>query len=399
MKIIDTFLTIKSLLSSWGSSIHWPTLAVWFTVALVLGTCRRLGSIKAPRRVMPLMYGLSVLHLLGIPLIAAAALWAWWRVGFPVLWKTWFAAAVAQLLLEQAAGWLIRLRNLDMPQIDLQKSLGNLVFGPLGLTGTIHRIIVGLTPKCGRGGLTETLVNHLEALTGPGSDFAKANAQLIELEAGALNVEQCSTLLTRPYVAEPVQVGDFRHLDLGFYQGFMDHLQAFNFAYAGDYEVTSLRMPGLQRTFVRTMMSPDRTVLASCFHVLAEPRLKLPPELADNRGINFETEFVDGSFVVTANDPSAAHFDHGQDIDQQSFANLSLDALGQRHYERVAAHSQSRQTCQVLLQSVDELHAMQTRLTDLKRRMRPQDGISKQEVQKITQHYFKGQGSQGYSSA
>jgi hypothetical protein len=393
MKIIDTFLTIKSLLPSWGSTIYWSTLGIWFAIALVLATCRRLGTIKAPKRALPLIYVLSTIHLLGMPLIAATALWAWGHVGFSVLCKTWFVAAVIKLLLEQGAGWLIRHRELDMPPISLQKSLGNFVFGPLGLTGTIHRVIVGLTPRCGRGGLTEALANRLATLTGEGSDFAKANAELIELQTEA------SHLLTLPYVAEPVQAGDFTHLDLGFYQGFTDALYRCDFAYAGDYEMTSLRIPGVQRTFVRTMMSPDRAVLAACFHVLAEPGTQLSPELANCRGLNFETEFVDGSFVVTANLPSAAHFDHGHDIDQQTFAELSLEALGQRHYERVAAHCHARQTCQVLLRSVDELHAMQTRLTDLKRRMRPAEGISHQELLNISQHYSPDQGSGGYSPA
>lgn len=128
--------------------------------------------------------------------------------------------------------------------------------------------------------------------------------------ARILSQIQATYVPTHNYVE--VSSDEFRHLNLRFYERTLSDLAKMGFRHLTDFEDTTLtNVPGtiFPRIMIRSMLSPDGTIMAAAYDlkvkmlwrvVLTLLRQKLKPV------IDFETEYSDGTFVVTSNGEAAS---------------------------------------------------------------------------------------------
>lgn len=197
---------------------------------------------------------------------------------------------------------------------------------------------------------------------------------------------------THQYVA--VDPTSFRHLDLRFYDRTAERLAGHGFRVLGDVEDTTLTnapdtvlMPAL----IRSLTSRDGTVMATLYHARLKTfgmRLllwllrKLPGTIVD-----METEFSDGSFVVTSSAASAAAMELPTLIDAEYLPKrTSAVDVYTRHSERVAAHLTSRPGVTArAISSHGELVASQNRMNAIKAAFRGEiEGITREELERLT---------------
>jgi hypothetical protein len=161
----------------------------------------------------------------------------------------------------------------------------------------------------------------------------------------------------------------------------------YGFTHAGDVEVISARMPGVKRTFIRVLLSSDHGVMASCNHLklgIGMRMLTLGAKNFATQTMDFESEFTDGSFVVTTNQTAVGNFDHGDRINSVFFEGLTLEELGHRHYQRLEAHGKARGVGLVSIHTLDEINASQARLQALKSAGRSAEGMTRDEFRRAT---------------
>jgi hypothetical protein len=378
MKFMEILNQLRSPVGAWLEGIPWTTLWIWGGIALGLALMRRAGACKvfAGR---PLFWILTTLAVLGAPLIAGVTLWTWGRVGLIQLAKVWAIASGVRFFLDLVADGLIRLRKLDyLKKRSVVEMAIALFIGPLGLTGSMHRLVSGLTPRTGSpGGIAANLGERLAELTGAGSPFAEMDEMMTN--AGQQMESEYVALWERPMEMSVVKAEDFPHLDSGWYDGTQAFLARYGFVHVVDLEVVSARMPELERTLVRALISPDRSVSAGIYQVKAIPGVA-PLDL---REVDFETEFADGSFVCTTTNQAAGNFDHGARVQLHARPGLPLEQVGQQHYEMITSHAAARGTQPVLVQSVKELMDLQSRLHKAKSAARPREGMSRDEFARI----------------
>src|SRR6266702_774448 len=103
----------------------------------------------------------------------------------------------------------------------------------------------------------------------------------------------------------PIDARTFRHLDLNFYDQVRDVVVAQGCTWLGDVENVTLKgTPNDFRTFVRLLVSEDRTICIGLFH----PRPKFWVRaliwilrVKIGRTTDFETELSNGGYLVTSN--------------------------------------------------------------------------------------------------
>ena len=185
----------------------------------------------------------------------------------------------------------------------------------------------------------------------------------------------------------------FRHLDLSFYDRTTTMLTSKGFRALADVEdKTITNTPGgvLMPVLIRSLISKDGTVMAALYHPRIRPLIprallwvlrKLPGKVVD-----METEFTDGSFVVTSNAATAAAMDLPALISAE-YLPITAKPLEvhQRHMARLATHLAHRPgvTARVVETHV-ELIASQNRMNALKAAYRGEiGGVTKEELDKL----------------
>lgn len=148
---------------------------------------------------------------------------------------------------------------------------------------------------------------------------------------------------SEPHEYAPVRVEDFRWLDARYYDAAQRRLEAAGFRCLGDLENISLSavFPNL-RTAIRNFTGDDGVVTASVWQVKLRGWLRVPTFLrlvkGDMRGVEFCTEFSDGTFVATLNNLGP---DSGSDVREirrmQLPAGTPVEELMDIHRQRVAA--------------------------------------------------------------
>jgi hypothetical protein len=132
---------------------------------------------------------------------------------------------------------------------------------------------------------------------------------------GSKRLETIKALSKEKHEYGPASPRDFPHLDLAFYDRGEHELGQLGFRSLGDWE--NLTVSGASagalaftRTFIRLTVSRDGLVAAALYH--ARPRLVLRFMLSVLRkqsffkNCEFETEYSDGSFLVTTNSNAAS---------------------------------------------------------------------------------------------
>ena len=164
---------------------------------------------------------------------------------------------------------------------------------------------------------------------------------------------------------------EFKDLDHGFYARAKAEFEQAGFRYLVDMEDRTLtRQYPKMRTFVRLFLGDGGTISGAAFHGKVRGfwmRLLKFAGMLPARPLYFdlETEFADGTFLVTTNSFGAG-FSSFAGIEQQAFSQTtSLDAMTQAHRAAVEQRC-SEGTMPLRMYSVGEVWAMQHRLQDLK---------------------------------
>jgi len=185
---------------------------------------------------------------------------------------------------------------------------------------------------------------------------------------------------THRYVS--VNLRDFRHVDQRFYAETQRFLEKEGFAHLTDEEDETLRdAPGsvLRRVPVRVMISREGHVSAGFYHPRAKfwssillflMRAKL------GRTIDFETEYSDGSFIVTSNAESAAAMHSPPMVHTEYFpVATKVDYLLERHRLKMKVYGEVNPDVRpCLIRSVEEMRASQNRLNAVKAAFREEIG-------------------------
>lgn len=162
----------------------------------------------------------------------------------------------------------------------------------------------------------------------------------------------------------------FRDLDHGFYARAKSHFEAEGFRYLVDMEDQTLsRQYPKMRTFVRMFVSGDHAVSGAAFHAKVRGWMHLLKWIglpANPFYYDLETEFADGTFVVTTNTLGADLSADVAGVERQPFPSTThLSEMVHAH--RLAVERRCGEgTLPVRMYSVAEIWAMQHRLQDLK---------------------------------
>ena len=196
---------------------------------------------------------------------------------------------------------------------------------------------------------------------------------------------------THDYVE--VQPYMFRHLDLSFYDATTQALSAQGFRKLCDVEDRTLAaVPGnvLMPVMIRSLVSSDGSVMASIYHPRIKPLwlrfLLWITRKSPGKVIDMETEFTDGSFVVTSNAASAAAMDLPKLINAEYFSVATpVDVLRSRHAERVHTHLREHTTIVTKrVASHSDLIAAQNRMDAIKAAYRGEIGcVSREELERL----------------
>ncbi|MBL1178694.1 hypothetical protein [Pantanalinema sp. GBBB05] len=184
-------------------------------------------------------------------------------------------------------------------------------------------------------------------------------------------LQTVQALYTDQHTFQQVDCNTFRHLDQKFYQQAQKNLEKLGFRHITDIEdVTVTQTNPAHHTFIRVLLSGDRTMVSACYHFPLSWLVRLLQwvGLAPKGGkvIDLESELSDGSFLVTAN---TLGLDTMADVPgiyrQQLPHNTSAEQLLTRHREKLRELSQAG-IQPVKVNNYEEIEAAQHRLQAIK---------------------------------
>lgn len=205
------------------------------------------------------------------------------------------------------------------------------------------------------------------------SDTTRMETETDRFARNVLKTLEATYSPTHRYVAADLR--DFKHLDRKYYERTKSWLESEHFQFLADEQDETLaNAPGntLRRLLIRTMVSHDGHIQASFYH----PRLKFWYavllfffRVKVTKTIDLETEFSDGSFLVTSNAGAAAS-------PMESPPTLHTEYLPQNtppakvletHRIRLRAHSTGAADLRPLtIQTQAEMRASQNRQNAIK---------------------------------
>jgi hypothetical protein len=165
-----------------------------------------------------------------------------------------------------------------------------------------------------------------------------------------------------PYEYRMVQPSEFPELDCEFYDRARSWFETRGFRFLGDREnVTLSRIVPSSRTFIRTMVSADGTIVGCACHVKLQNARGFRTEA---RVIELETELSDGTFVSTSNAWAATRNRPVPGIEAERFPEETpADELLRIHGERLASIVESRShLVDTQLQTIDDVIRFQRRM-------------------------------------
>ncbi len=192
---------------------------------------------------------------------------------------------------------------------------------------------------------------------------------------------------------QTVDLKDFPHIDRQFYEKTRTLLESEGFIYLGDEEDVSLANSKgnvFKRVPIRSMVSRDGAIMAGMYHVkVSAIWLRVLLFILRKRvgkTIDFETEFLDGSFVCTNNASSAAAMKLPPLIHSEFHPiSTSYSQLLQRHRDRVLKHIKDFSVAPVKIQTTFDLHVSQNRMNAMKAAFRGElGGVSLDELKKLS---------------
>jgi len=205
-------------------------------------------------------------------------------------------------------------------------------------------------------------------------------------------LEDTKKLYVETHCYRQVEAREFSHLDLNFYDRTMHEIQMRGFRHVGDVENLTVKEGGMDpRAFLRLGLSLDGTIQSAVYQI--KPRIWWRIILWLSRtklskAIDFETEFADGSFVMTSNAKLAGLLDSPPLIFAEFHPEeASVEPLYERHRIRVREHIDVRNTQPVKLFSLHDLLESQHRMEKIKSEFRERIGwLKKSEWDRLAAH-------------
>jgi len=186
-----------------------------------------------------------------------------------------------------------------------------------------------------------------------------------------------------------VDLSDFSHVDKRFYQKESEQFTKHQFIHVEDCEdltISNAQDRTLKRVPIRVMVSQDGTVMVGIYH----PKIRsiflriLLFIIRQRLGkiIDLETEFEDGSFVVTSNAMAASPMSLPKLISCEYLPkNTKAEDLLKIHTQRVSDHSQIHKARPRFSKTIEEIRASQNRMNALKAAFRSEiGGITEEEL-------------------
>jgi hypothetical protein len=177
----------------------------------------------------------------------------------------------------------------------------------------------------------------------------------------------------------------FSGVDQAFYDSAQREFESHGFVFLEDMEVVASKpVKGLTRTFVRLMLSPDRTRVANIFHV--KPGVLLRTLGAkEGRVIGVDTQMSDNSFVCTDTAESCNALNSPPDINSSHLpAASNVETVLTAHAHRVETHAVFRAgAAPVKMYHSDDVRRSMELQNRIKADYRRQVGLSKEELERL----------------
>jgi len=188
----------------------------------------------------------------------------------------------------------------------------------------------------------------------------------------------------------PVEASAFRHLDLRFYDKTRDAFVAQGCTWLGDVENVSLKGGAIDfRTFIRFLVSADRTICVGLYH--PKPKLLLRVVLRvigarSDRTTDCESEFSNGAYMVTSNAADAGKLNSPPGFDMKYFpVKTPPEAVWEAHGQRMNQYLASNPGVHATpMHTSDEALEMQHRMQTAKAAYRKGVGfVSEDELRRL----------------
>lgn len=177
----------------------------------------------------------------------------------------------------------------------------------------------------------------------------------------------------------------FTGVDQNFYDTAQREFESHGFVFLEDMEVIASKpVKGLTRTFVRLMLSPDRTRVANIFHV--KPGLLFKTLGAkDARVIGVDTQMSDNSFVCTDSAETCNALNSPPDINSSHLpASSTVEMVLTAHAHRVETHAVFRAgAAPVKMHNSEDVRRSMELQNQIKAAFRQQVGLSKEELERL----------------
>lgn len=215
----------------------------------------------------------------------------------------------------------------------------------------------------------------------------------VDDEAANAILQNLAAIYVATHDYHTVEAEKFLHLDLRFYDSGRDFLRGEGFSFLCDVQDRTLEQaPGniLRPIFLRALVSAEGTISAAIYHARIKPlwlRLLLfVMGKSRMKVVEFETEFVDGSYVCTSNAMSASMIKLPPSIDVLYLpARTSPERVLVLHRQRVRDRQNRFPGIRPLtIGSFQDLIASQNRMNALKAAFRGEiGGITREELERL----------------
>ncbi|UBF25567.1 hypothetical protein K9N68_28980 [Kovacikia minuta CCNUW1] len=193
-------------------------------------------------------------------------------------------------------------------------------------------------------------------------------------------LQTMQSLYGQQHTFQQVDCKTFRHLDQGFYRQSQKLLEKLGFRQIADIEdVTISQTNPAHRTFIRVLLSGDRTTVGACYQFPLSWLVRLFQwiGLAPKGGkvIDLESELSNGNFLITTNTLKMDTTADIPGIHRQQFPhNTSAEQLLNCHREKLREFN--KQKIQPLkMNNYQEIEAAQHRLQAIKNNYRASVGF------------------------
>lgn len=208
------------------------------------------------------------------------------------------------------------------------------------------------------------------------------------------------TLYSHPHVYRQVNPIQFPRVNHKFYEFSQASLEKFGFQKLADIENVTVNstLPEECRTFIRVAISSNQTTIAGIYHIPSKKGSWLIRLILFlNRSpksyvIDLETEFSDGSFLVTSNAAGSAQIKHEiSNLHQQIFpANTAIEILYNAHQKALQDRIKPGSVEPLIVQAVRDVENFQHRLHILKSSYRQSIGfLNSEDIDNVANGQYK----------